>query len=215
MTKHTSAEVRKLITAYADLLQQQEQAEPGAVPDDVMADLTRINHWMLNLPIPTTGCSAMCVRMKRVIDSLATTGPKSKSAAVPDGWRELFWEVAKVLKCLPSTFLDGNQHVIRAAENAMLAAAPAAPQQDGALIDEGSKVDRRASASLCYSEDGRIWFDNPTDAYCFIGSNVGDQIELLVSTTSWPVTFVVTKRPGTDSDDYAVEPAIAQKGQQP
>lgn len=31
------------------------------------------------------------------------------------GWKELFWQVALALKCLPSTYVDGNEHVLRAA----------------------------------------------------------------------------------------------------
>lgn len=37
-------------------------------------------------------------------------------------WQELFWSVAKELNCLPSTFVDANDHVIRKAR--ALAAAP-------------------------------------------------------------------------------------------
>jgi hypothetical protein len=33
-----------------------------------------------------------------------------------DNWRKLFWEVAKVLNCLPSSFVDGNEHVLRKAQ---------------------------------------------------------------------------------------------------
>lgn len=32
------------------------------------------------------------------------------------GWRELFCEVALQLNCLPSVFLDGNDHVLRQAK---------------------------------------------------------------------------------------------------
>lgn len=45
-----------------------------------------------------------------------------------NAWRELFWEVAKILKCLPSTFVDANEHVLRAARNAM-ATQPSVPDQ--------------------------------------------------------------------------------------
>lgn len=39
--------------------------------------------------------------------------PDSPSAADP--WRELFWQLAQALNCLPSTFTDGNAHVLRKA----------------------------------------------------------------------------------------------------
>lgn len=41
-------------------------------------------------------------------------------------WRDLFWALARELKCLPSTYPDANQHVFRAAR--ALASLPA-PQQ--------------------------------------------------------------------------------------
>jgi hypothetical protein len=34
-------------------------------------------------------------------------------------WRILFWRLAEVLKCLPSSFVDGNEHVFRVAKAAM------------------------------------------------------------------------------------------------
>lgn len=36
-------------------------------------------------------------------------------AAEPVGWKELFWQVALALNCLPSSYLDGNEHVLRSA----------------------------------------------------------------------------------------------------
>lgn len=50
-------------------------------------------------------------------DAVAASG-----AGVLAGWQALFDQVALALNCLPSSFLDGNDHVIKAA--AMLAAAP-------------------------------------------------------------------------------------------
>src|SRR6186713_1459212 len=34
----------------------------------------------------------------------------------PNPWRELFWETALALNCLPSTFVDANAHVLRKAK---------------------------------------------------------------------------------------------------
>jgi hypothetical protein len=36
-----------------------------------------------------------------------------------DQFRKLFWRIARILKCLPSSFADDNEHVIKAAEKAM------------------------------------------------------------------------------------------------
>ncbi|WAI82576.1 MULTISPECIES: hypothetical protein [Achromobacter] len=36
-------------------------------------------------------------------------------------WLDLFWSVAKELNCLPSSFVDGNEHVLRAARQARAA----------------------------------------------------------------------------------------------
>jgi hypothetical protein len=38
-------------------------------------------------------------------------------------WFDLFWSVAKELNCLPSSFVDGNEHVLRAARQARVALA--------------------------------------------------------------------------------------------
>ena len=51
----------------------------------------------------------MAIAMERVARS---------AAAGPDAWQKLFFEVAQSLRCLPSTFADGNSHVLRAAKQA-------------------------------------------------------------------------------------------------
>lgn len=43
-------------------------------------------------------------------------------------WKALFWEVARRLNCLPSTYVDANDHVLRKA--AALAAGQAQPVAD-------------------------------------------------------------------------------------
>jgi hypothetical protein len=61
------------------------------------------------------------------------TGGMSVDAIAVQGaeWKHLFWEVARALKCLPSSFTDGNEHVLKKAaklqamESAMFAAAQA------------------------------------------------------------------------------------------
>lgn len=55
----------------------------------------------------------------------------AKGAGDAKAWVDLFWSVAKELNCLPSSFVDGNEHVLRAARvaRAALAAQPAAQMQ--------------------------------------------------------------------------------------
>lgn len=40
----------------------------------------------------------------------------AKRSANDDNWRKLFCELAMALKCLPSAFVDGNDHVLRKAK---------------------------------------------------------------------------------------------------
>lgn len=40
---------------------------------------------------------------------------RADSSADQDAWKTLFWNVAKELNCLASTFVDGNDHVARKA----------------------------------------------------------------------------------------------------
>jgi hypothetical protein len=53
-------------------------------------------------------------------------------------WKELFFKAAIAANCLPSTFVDANEHVIKAIEQAARAT-PAAQARD-AVIEECAKV---------------------------------------------------------------------------
>lgn len=72
-------------------------------------------------PAPKEPADLMAIAMERVARS---------AAAGPEAWQKLFFEVARKLRCLPSTFADGNDHVLRAAEEAQ--AARAVPPSGGA-----------------------------------------------------------------------------------
>ena len=52
---------------------------------------------------------------------------REQNAADAQPWIDLFWSVAKELNCLPSSFVDGNEHVLRAARQAQ--AALSSPQE--------------------------------------------------------------------------------------
>ena len=47
----------------------------------------------------------------------------AKNSANDDNWRKLFWALAKELNCLPSSFVDGNEHVLRKAQELQARAA--------------------------------------------------------------------------------------------
>lgn len=40
---------------------------------------------------------------------------KAQADTWAEGWKRIFWDVALALDCLPSTFVDGNAHVLRKA----------------------------------------------------------------------------------------------------
>lgn len=62
---------------------------------------------------------------------LKATPSKQEAPAGANPWQELFWEVAKELNCLPSSFVDANEHVIRAARKlaALRASSPVEPRE--------------------------------------------------------------------------------------
>jgi hypothetical protein len=66
-------------------------------------------------------------------------------------WKEIFWAVARELNCLPSTFWDGNAHVLKAAIklNAELAALKAQPSDVDALM---ALADKYASCKAEHEE---------------------------------------------------------------
>ena len=77
-------------------------------------------------------------------DGLVLAKPQTIAPAAPVGggaWQALFWQVARELNCLPSTYVDGNSHVIKAAIAAQ-AARTATPQP--AAIER--LTDERATA---------------------------------------------------------------------
>lgn len=47
----------------------------------------------------------------------------AQNSANDDNWRKLFWTLAKELNCLPSSFVDGNEHVLRKARELQARAA--------------------------------------------------------------------------------------------
>ena len=53
------------------------------------------------------------------------------SERAESAWKELFWQVALALKCLPSSYIDGNEHVLRQAKKF---AAISAPQEGWVLV---------------------------------------------------------------------------------
>jgi hypothetical protein len=59
-------------------------------------------------------------KVKELIEWAVTiaTDPRvaeQAGAAEPKGWKDLFWQVALALNCLPSSYIDGNEHVLRSA----------------------------------------------------------------------------------------------------
>lgn len=58
-------------------------------------------------------------------------GDCAKGAGDAKAWIDLFWSVAKELNCLPSSFVDGNEHVLRAARKARAALSPTQPTEQG------------------------------------------------------------------------------------
>lgn len=38
-----------------------------------------------------------------------------ETLALAAAWKDLFWQVSLALKCLPSSFVDGNEHVLNKA----------------------------------------------------------------------------------------------------
>jgi hypothetical protein len=69
----------------------------------------------------------------------------------------------------------------------------------------------------CYSnDDGDSWFDHPADAEFVDGLGIGDKFELTVSHYAIRRTYVVTKAPDDENDDYEVEhvEALAAEGVQ-
>jgi hypothetical protein len=58
-------------------------------------------------------------------------GDCAKGAGDVKAWIDLFWSVAKELNCLPSSFVDGNEHVLRAARKARAALSPTQPTEQG------------------------------------------------------------------------------------
>ncbi|WP_454676456.1 hypothetical protein [Achromobacter marplatensis] len=69
----------------------------------------------------------------------AVLADRQQRAGDAKAWNDLFWSVAKELNCLPSSFVDGNAHVLRAARQAAAAlsahrdaiASPTQPSKDG------------------------------------------------------------------------------------
>ena len=53
---------------------------------------------------------------------------RHEAAGNAKAWLDLFWSVAKELNCLPSSFVDGNEHVLRAARQARAALAAKKPE---------------------------------------------------------------------------------------
>lgn len=47
----------------------------------------------------------------------APAGGSDEALALAAAWKDLFWQVALSIKCLPSSFIDGNEHVLRALRN--------------------------------------------------------------------------------------------------
>ena len=57
-------------------------------------------------------------RIRALLDHLkAETARADKAEAERYEWRRVVWDLAKPLKCLPSSFPDGNKHVLNAARN--------------------------------------------------------------------------------------------------
>ena len=58
-----------------------------------------------------------------VAEASRIVSASARKSANDDNWRKLFWQVAKVLNCLPSSFVDGNEHVLRKAQELQARAA--------------------------------------------------------------------------------------------
>ncbi len=67
--------------------------------------------------------------MWRVWQARAHLAQPAQAVDVGAAWRDLFWQVALELGCLPSTFVDGNSHVLCAAR--ALSVEKAGPAGDG------------------------------------------------------------------------------------
>lgn len=72
--------------------------------------------------------------------ALANPAPAPEGHGEPNPWRDLFWSVARALGCLPSTFVNGNEHVYRQAEKLAAAAAAPAPAQAAEVATEASEL---------------------------------------------------------------------------
>jgi len=96
--------------------------------------------------------------------------------AAEDPWKGLFWAVARVLNCLPSTFPDANQHVFKAAEKlaAMQSAAyagnskPVAWSRTRYIYDNDEREIGLDEPEICWTTErpeGDEWlplFEEPT-----------------------------------------------------
>lgn len=85
-------------------------------------------------------------------------------------WCELFWQVAKELNCLPSTFVDANAHVIRKAKE--LAQAKSEPAASGEsliqiLHDPENQPSQYGTVPMDWVPPG-FWLapDEPSEAMC-------------------------------------------------
>jgi len=80
-----------------------------------------------------------------------------------DQWERLFWEVARALNCLPSSFVDGNAHVIRAAQAKTADRCPW-PDHDGWPIFHGSRMWHPATGQT-FTAIRLQGVENPGDAW--------------------------------------------------
>jgi hypothetical protein len=97
------------------------------------------------------GLAAMRQQVKQAVFALAAQAARVEQAE-PDAWREVLWEVALALNCLPSTFVDGNAHVLRKAKElaAKAVAASIDPEIDwhlNAAFEQGMAHAQKLAAS--------------------------------------------------------------------
>lgn len=114
-----------------------EQELPALPPPPLWHDGVEFKGYT-KTPGPGPWWTADCMR-EYARDAIAALASPA-AEPVPNPWRELFWQVALALKCLPSSYTDGNAHVLRAAARA---AEPAQAPSDDA-VDLAAALEIRA-----------------------------------------------------------------------
>lgn len=132
--------------------------------------------------------------MKRAQDLLI-----AKMQAQPrDAWKKLFWDVAGALGCLPSSFVDGNEHVLQRATEAHLALVGLTPSpsvhrqasagQEG--DDEPSEVE---TVIACLGDDAAMLrSENPESEVAENMDRASDLLAILSNSTAVQIAEALT-----------------------